>query len=208
MSFRQYRKIEPNEFIVVGGDCSQGGNDENFAHFISKSKLDIPIVYEQHGVAAQMTSDIFPMLERIFDLTGIMPTVAFERNNGGASEMQRLYDLNRSNKYSVYQMPALGTTSGSTEKTDKLGWDTNTLTRPIMLQDWKSAFDRGSLLIYDKETIAQHKTFIVNKNGKPMGAPGKHDDAVMSLAIGWQLFIREIYTEVPPIKNDFSRWAI
>lgn len=208
MSWRQFRTLEAGEFIVVGGDCSQGGSDENFCQFISKTKLDVPIVYESPGVAAQMTAAVFPVLEKIFDITGIMPTVAFERNNGGASEMQRLYDLNRQNKYSVFQMPNLGTVTGSTEKTDKLGWDTNSLTRPIMLQDWKNAFDLQSIMVYDKETIAQHKTFIINKNGKPIGASGKHDDAVMSMAVAWQLFLREVFTQTPQVVNDFSKWSI
>lgn len=206
--FRQYRPIEPGEFFVVGADCSQGGHDENFAHFISKTKLDIPIVYESPGVAAQMTVALFPMLEKIYDITGLMPSVCFERNNGGASEMQRLYDLNRLNKYNCFKMPKLGTQMGSIEDTDKLGWDTTVLTRPIMLQDLKNYIDQRLLRIYDKETIGQLKTFIVNDQGKPVGAKGKLDDAVMSLAVGVQLFIRETYQYVGTVVNDFSKWSI
>lgn len=186
--FRQFRTIEKGEFIIVGGDTSQGGLDENFVQFFSKSKLDFPMVYQKHGVAAEVTSALFPVLERIYDVTGFAPLVCLERNNGGASEMQRLAVLNRLNKYKLFKMVQFGLNKTDAEReTDKLGWDTNVATRPIMLGDWKAAFDARLVTIYDEETLNQHKSFILNKQGKPEAARGKHDDAVMSCAIAWQL---------------------
>lgn len=186
--YRQYRKIETGEFFVIVADCSQGGNDENFAHFISKTKLDVPLVYQKRGVAAEMTSTLHPVIERIFDVTGIKPLVCYERNNGGASEMQRLDALNRMSKYTVYKMKTEGTDQTSLEReTEKYGWVTDVSTRPAVLGLWQATFNSRGLTIYDEETIKQHKTFIVNKSGKPEGAKGMRDDAVMSLAIGWKL---------------------
>lgn len=183
--WRQYRQLKSGEFILVFGDCSQGGEDSNFTQFLSQTNLDFPLVYQSKGVAITQTQDLFPVLETIYDVTGVPPMVAFERNNGGASEMQRLYDLNVKNKYRIFIMPQFGTTIPG--ETDKLGWDTNASTRPKMLGEWKNAFEKRLFRIYDEETLSQHKSFII-KNNKAQAAAHRHDDAVMSCAGCYQLF--------------------
>ncbi len=188
--FKQYRKIEPQEFFLIAGDCSQGGLDFNACQFISKTKLDIPLVYHARGVASQMTSTIHPVIEKIYDTTGIKPIVCFERNNGGGSEMERLEAMNRLGKYSLFVMPQIGQIKNPIQIEKKYGWDTNLSTRPILLGEWLVAFNGKALRIYDEETIKEHKTFIINQNGKPEASKGKHDDLVFGCAIGWQLYNR------------------
>lgn len=189
--FRLYRKIEHGEFFVIGGDCSQGGADSNVSAFLSVNKLDFPLVYKSQGVAANMTEDVHPILEWIYDNTGIKSVVAFERQNGGSSEMERLKKLNRNNKYDVFIMPKIGTTNEDSEnETNLLGWNTSSATRPILVGDWKDAVDNKLVRIYDEDFVSQHKTFIVNKQGKPEASGSNHDDCVIAPAIAWQLYQR------------------
>ncbi len=185
-----YREIERNEFFVVAVDCAQGGADRNFGQFISKSRADIPLVFKMRGVAADMTPLIHQALEWIFDKTGVQPVVAFERNMGGASEMSRLQKLNRQGKYRIYQKYRVGDANGET-MTDSLGFDTNVQTRPQILGDLKQAIDNDLIRIYDKDTVDELCKFIINKRGKAEAAANCHDDAVMSLAIAWQLYQTE-----------------
>lgn len=206
--FRIYRKIELGEFFLIGGDCSQGGADRNFASFLSKNKIDFPFEYAKRGVAADMTADIHPVLEWLCDTTGVKPVVAFERNNGGGSEMERLRVLNRHNKYILYQMKRVGTTEGPQE-TEILGYETNIATRPILLGEWKQAYDAQIPRIYDEEVAAEHQSFIINSRGKPEAAKKRHDDSVISHAVSWQLYQQcepVLYNPAPyiPPKNDLS----
>ena len=187
---RQYRTIKKGEFFVVGGDCSQGGIDSNWAQFISKDKIDVPLVLELNGVAADMTPILHQTLEWLFDETGVQPVVALERNMGGASEMERLRKLNRLNKYRLYQYKRMGKTEGE-KQTDVLGFTTDSVSRPRMIGDLKVAVDSIGIKLYDEETVNQLSTFIENKNNRPEAAPNTHDDAVMSLAIAWQLYQTE-----------------
>lgn len=188
---RLFRKPQRGEFFVVGGDCSQGGADSNWVQFISKDQVDVPIVLEEPGVAANMTPKLHQALEWLYDRTGVQPVIALERNMGGSSEMERLRTLNRLNKYRIYIYRNIGKVEGNTA-TEKLGWVTDTASRPRMVGDLKAAIDVMNLRIYDKETIDQLGTFIVNKrSGKPEAAPNAHDDAVMSLAVAWQLYQTE-----------------
>lgn len=188
---RLYRQPQRGEFYVVGGDCSQGGIDANWIQFLSKDQIDVPMILEMQGVAADMTPVLHQTLEWLFDRTGVQPIVALERNMGGSSEMERLRKLNRQQKYRLYQHRGFGTSKGEVQ-TERLGWPTDSATRPRMVGDLKSAVDSMNLRIYDQLTLDQLNTFIVNKRtGKPEAAPNTHDDAVMSLAIAWQLYQTE-----------------
>ncbi|MBR0403096.1 hypothetical protein IJI55_00890 [Candidatus Saccharibacteria bacterium] len=188
-----YREIEKGEFFVVAVDCAQGGLDSNFGQFLSKSRVDVPLIFKKHCVAADMTPIIHQTLEWLYDKTGVQPVVAFERNMGGASEMSRLQKLNRQGKYRIYQKRRFGTIDGE-EITDSLGFDTNAQTRPQILGDLKQAIDSQLIKLYDKTTVEELCKFIVNKRGRAEAAANCHDDAVMSLAIAWQLYQTENIT--------------
>lgn len=197
-----YRKLNKGEFLVFGGDCSQGGIDANYAQGISKDRIDVPIKFKMQGVAASATPILHQLLEWVFDQTGVQPVVALERNMGGSSEMERLRILNRLNKYRLYSMQTMGTDKGQ-QHSDKLGFNTDTASRPRMVGDLKMAIDSTQLKIYDKDTIDQLTTFIVNKNNKPEAASGTHDDAVMSLAIAWQLYQTENKIVIDDSDDDY-----
>lgn len=188
--FRLYRRPDRGEFFVVAVDCAQGGIDANYAQFLSKSKIDVPLVFEKHCVAAEMTPLIHDALEWIYSQTGVEPVVAFERQMGGISAMTQLQTLNRNGHYRIYQRRKLGTVHGEV-LTDVLGWDTNAQTRPQMLGDLKQAIDSKLIQLYDETTIEELGKFIINKKGRAEAAPNCHDDAVMSLAIAWQLYQTE-----------------
>ena len=178
--FRLYREIDKGEFFVVAVDCAQGGIDANFGQFLSKSRVDVPLVFERNCVAAEMTPLIHEALEWLYSRTGVEPVVAFERQMGGVSAMSQLQTLNRNGHYRLYQRRKLGTIDGEV-MTDVIGWDTNPQTRPQMLGDLKQAIDNKLIQIYDKK-------------GRAEAAANCHDDAVMSLAIAWQMY----QTENPP----------
>lgn len=195
--FRHYRKYQKGEFYVVGGDTAWGGTDYCTAHFLCKTTLDVPTVYHSKQLASEMTPRIHTELERIFDETGVKPVVAFERNNGGVAEMERLASLNRLDKYRIYVEKSNVGTTESTEDSVKLGFTTSSASRPTMLSMLKDAIDNKLIRIYDKPTITEMFSFIVSQTStswKAQAESGAHDDLIMALAITWQLY----QTEDPP----------
>jgi len=118
-----------------------------------------------------------------------MAMVGAEVNNkcGGAvlsvlkkSEYANLYFSKRYNKL-------------TDEWTEKVGWITDKLNRPMMLNDLRQLI-RGSQPYYEPlveipsaETITELFSFVVDKDGKPAASPGEHDDEVMALAITIQI---------------------
>lgn len=191
---RRYRKWQPGEFVVVGVDTAAGGLDYCAAQFLSKTKLDIPLVYHAKVIATEMTPVIHHELESIYDKTGVQPVVAFERNNGGVYELERLATLNRSNKYKIYTEKKNVGTSDSTSDTIRLGWTTSSATRPAMLSMLKEVIDNRLIRLYDRPTINEMFSFIISQTSsswKAQAEQGAHDDLIMSLAIAWQLYQTE-----------------
>lgn len=187
--FKQFRTIEEGEFFVIAGDPSAGLGDNCACQFISKKHIDVPLVYHSPEIATTMTNDIIPVIEKIYDITGIKPVLAYERNNGGVFEMERIASMNRRGKFEIYKMATLGISNAP--EAVRYGWDTNTATRPAMLSELKEAIDNKVLKIYDEQTINEMFSFIRVKTTatvKAQAEEGAHDDLVMSLAIAWQLY--------------------
>lgn len=202
--FRRYRQPEIGEFFCVFADTAAGGLDYCAAQFLSKTKLDVPIVYHSKTIATEMTPLIHHELEKIYDLTHVKPVIAFERNNGGVYELERLATLNRNGKYNIYmEKSGVGSTT-TTVSTPKLGWTTNSATRPAMLSMLKEAIDTRLLRLYDRPTINEMFSFVVTQTSsswKAQAESGAHDDLIMSLAGAWQLY----QTEQP---DNSQNWAL
>lgn len=189
-ALRQFRNLVEGEHILAFADTSAGAKDYSAVQFVSRQKLDVPMVYHSRVLATEMTNKLLPILEKIYDVTGVKPLLAYERNNGGVFEMERLASLNRRNKYDIFKMPTYGKWLENAESV-KLGWETNTATRPKMLADLKEAIDKGVITIYDRATIEECFAFVIvrtSSSWKAQAETGAHDDLVMSLAGAWQLY--------------------
>lgn len=200
--FRKYRSLEPGEFIICFADTAAGGLDYCAAQFISKNKVDVPLVFHSKSLASEMTPQLHNMLEEIYKVTRVQPVVAFERNNGGVFELERLATLNRAGNYRIYQEKRNVGTTDTTDSSPKLGWTTSSATRPVMLSMLKEAIDTRAIRIYDKPTINEMFSFVVvqtSSSWKAQAESGAHDDLIMSLAGAWQLF----QTETPPINEVY-----
>ena len=180
--YKQYRDLVENEFIVVGCDTSAGGLDFSTAQFLSKTNLDVPLVYHSQKTTTYMTDELLPVLEEISDKTGIPPVIAYERNNGGSFELERLARLNKYNKFRLYA-PEMPNATFNPAKPMKYGWTTSSATRPTMLQDLKEALDNMLIRIYDRETVEELFAFIVNQTSsgwKAQAEDGAHDDCFVA----------------------------
>lgn len=194
MSFRRYRQPEIGDFFCVFADTAAGGLDYCAAQFLCKTKLDVPIVFHSKATATEMTPQLHLELEKLYDLTHVKPVVAYERNNGGMYELERLATLNRNGKYTIYQEKKNVGSTDATNLSPKLGWTTSSSTRPVMLQMLKEAIDMRTLKLYDRPTVNEMFSFIVaqtSSSWKAQAESGAHDDLIMALAGAWQLYQTE-----------------
>lgn len=88
---------------------------------------------------------------------------------------------------SIYKRQAFDQLTNRTS--EKLGWQTSdgagrTGNRSMLIEKLAAAIRENSLEIPCHAILDQLRSFIVNERGKAEALPGKHDDDVMSLAIG------------------------
>lgn len=188
--FFQARPFQQNEFIIVFADTAAGGGDNCAVQFLSQKWLDVPMVYWSKVTATFMTPLLHEMLTNIYHQTGVRPIIAYENNNGGGFELERLSRLNRLGDYHIYTQKLLNPT-GQLVDSGRMGYSTNTATRPKMLSDLKDAVESGMLHLYHRPTIDEMFSFIVSATGKPQAEENAHDDLVMALAGVWQLYQTE-----------------
>ena len=128
--------------------------------------------------------------------------------------MERLKVMNRLGKYRCFIMPVIGSNSNQGERTDKLGFNTDVASRPILVGGLKEIIDINGIAIYDQETIDELSIFIENSQGKPEAAKGGHDDTVMSLGIAYYVSKFEhaspLVSQYKASSNDISMrdWSL
>ena len=204
--YKIFRQLERGEHIVVGVDTSAGGTDYTAGQFLSKTKLDVPIVYHSRITTSEFTNTLPRSLEQIYEMTGVRPVVAYERQGGGVFELDRLAGMNRANKYEVFKMPTLGRQDAP--EAVKYGWDTTSATRPSMLQDLKEAIDKRVLRLYDEVTITELYSFVIvntTSSWKAQAERGAHDDLVMSLAVALQVHQQVRLETMDALKIEFPK---
>lgn len=176
--WREYRKLNRGEFIVLGYDLAMGGDDYTALVGVSKTEVDTPIVYFSNEIATASTNKILPKIQQIYEQTGVKPVWGIEANAGGVMEIQRILNSPYAPYFTMYR-PKTGIGTMDTEQSEKYGFTTNSATRPKMLEELKNAIDNRLIKIYDRDIINQLYSFIIKRSPsgwKPQAEQGQHDD--------------------------------
>src|SRR5258706_27656 len=163
MAFYKFREWQRGEFVICFVDMAAGGLDNCAGQFLSHKWLDVPEVYHAKVTGSYVTPLIHERLTQISAATGVQPIVAFERNNGGGFEMDRLARLNRYGAYRIYTMRNIDP-NGRMVDTGKYGWDTNSATRPKILQEMKDAIEGRLLHLDHRQTGNELFSFITKSS--------------------------------------------
>jgi hypothetical protein len=71
---------------------------------------------------------------------------------------------------------------------DKMGWKTNKLTRPLLIDEFSQAIRDGLMTIHSKVLLDEMTTFVYDANNDMVPQPGFHDDTIFAAGIGYQGF--------------------
>jgi len=161
---------------VIGADCAQGvGNDWSVAVCLDAATREEVAIFRaqmspfQFARALKSFADLFSAQNRI-------PLIAVESNNHGHAVLQELHEH-------------IGYPRLYCSKKDTLGWATNSVTRPIMMNQFIDAVTSETITLHSKETLREMLT-LVNNNGKIEAATGRHDDCVIATAIAVQMLVQ------------------
>ncbi len=186
--FKDLKKLH-NYHFAIGADTSEGldTGDASCAQIVSYATHEQWAMW--HGKPTpEEFAGILVELGMFFNYAWVAP----ERNFHGFGVVSRIRDHFKYRRlYSEYDISQhiLNVSVKPTEK--RYGWDTNTKTKPIMIQDLASDISQGSLRINDFHTYEELITYVYKTNRKTGALGGCKDDRVTALAIANQVLKRK-----------------
>jgi len=193
---RLYKKPEPEQYYVIGGDTAGEGSDEFVGQCIDNTSLEQVAVLNHKFDAHEYADQIYCM--GIYFNTALL---SIETNAGGFYIVERLQKLGYPNLY-------------IREKTDTYltgfkhayGFNTNAQTRKPLIDNLVEVMSTklGIDTINDKKTLEEMLTFVRNEQGRPEAEEGAHDDHIMALAIAhYTRHQQKVYIKKRPA-NEFK----
>ena len=160
---------------VCGADVAEGvGKDYSVASLWNVTKRRLAAQIRGQYRPSDFADHINRLCMKYTNKRTMPPLLAVERNNHGHAVLLKLDEvLNYSNLYRADD--------------DRLGWKTNSLTRPLMIDAFIEALEDRTINVKSKFTLGECLT-LVDNNGKIEAAEGMHDDCIIAEAIALQVF--------------------
>jgi len=111
--------------------------------------------------------------------------VTVEINNHGLTTVTALKNKLYPKLYfrPVTKMDVMGTSYS-----DRLGWKTTRVTKPLMIDDLRESLSDDSFIIHTENTLDEMLTFVFDDDGNMTTQSSFHDDGIMACAICLQAF--------------------
>ena len=158
---------------VMGVDASEGvGSDYNVIHIYDNNLMQVAEFRSNKTQPHEVAKVVYSLA-----IWYNHALVVVEKASGGHIVLDRLkntYKYRNLYKHKDYDL------RGKTIK--KIGFNTNSKTKPIMINDFIELFENGDMYIKSLNLLNEMKTFEYN-DGKMGAIVGKHDDTVMATAL-------------------------
>lgn len=164
---RIYAKPEEGKDYVFALDCSEGVGGDPSGGVMYRRDTGEHVATLDGQFQPHEAGEVAVELCKEYNGALLVP----ERNNHGHAVLQAVRTLGYRRVYR--------------HEDDKLGWPTNPVTRPVMLDALEDVHRRSLWSSADEILLGQIRKFVVNDQGKPEAPRGEHDDLVIAAAIGW-----------------------
>ncbi|WP_066018152.1 hypothetical protein [Endozoicomonas atrinae] len=179
---------KPATQYVVGSDVAEGLAPANDQHkhgdysTIDVCDRDGYQVAHWHGhVAPDDLGKMLNHLGRYYHNA----LIGVERNNHGLTTLTKLKDLKYPNLYMETTVD-----QRSQKRTKRLGWQTTTKSKPLMIDHLAALLRDGESGICNKDTVTECQTYVIEDNGATNAQEGCFDDRVISYAIAQQMVLK------------------
>lgn len=169
-----YKEPQPGHWYVVAGDPADGtGGDYSAGEVYDGITLEQVAEFYDNTVKQTVFGEyVLPEAARMYNNA----ILVIESNKGETT-------IDRAKR--VYGRLFMRTTfdERTDRKTNKIGWETNSHTRDLMLDDLEEVVNDGTVTINSAILKSEMLTFVTNPDGKREAKAGYNDDAVMASAI-------------------------
>ena len=176
-----YKPPRPGRVYVAGADVAEGvtGGDYSVVTFFDREDGEEVAMWRGH-VSADKFGERLNTWGRLYNNA----LMVVEINNHGLTTVTALRNL----FYPQLYFRPSKFDAVSTGFTDRLGWKTTKVTRPLMIDDMLKALLENSLTLHSKHTIDEMLTFVYDDGSNMVTQHGFHDDCIFATAIGFQGF--------------------
>jgi hypothetical protein len=193
---RIYRQPEPGKLYVVGADVAEGvtGGDYSVAMILDRMTGEEVAFFRGH-VAPDTFGDMLNKWGRKYSNA----LMVVEVNNHGLTTITILKQLLYP---TLYFRPQKFEVVG-VKYTNKLGWKTTKVTRPLLIDDFAQAVRDSVLTIHSKELLDEMSVFVYDRSNNMVPQEGFNDDTIFAAGIGYQGF--KILYDKPLEQIDYER---
>jgi hypothetical protein len=178
--FKIYKQ-PTNHVYAIGVDVATGESKDNTSIqvFDSETGEQVAVATGKYDekTAALMICQIAQYYSRCF--------VGIEINSFGRAVQNYVIEFGFDEEM-LYKRYVTDVTNPRNQRIAKLGWETTSSSRPVLLAEFRNAFEEGVISLNDTETLGEMKVFI-NNNGKYQAQAGSNDDRVISSMISYQV---------------------
>ena len=180
-NLRIYKDPEPEGMYIIGADVAEGvtGGDYSVATVWNRKTGEEVAMYRGY-----MPPDRFGEMLNKWGRKYCNAFMVVEINNHGLTTITVLKQLLYP---SLYFRPRQHDTMGQ-NTSDKIGWKTTKVTRPLMIDEFAQAIRDGVITVHSKELMDEMTVFVYDDNGNMQATEGFHDDCIFSAGIGFQGF--------------------
>lgn len=191
-------RVKPEAGVpyVIGADTAGTGSDWFAAHVLDNRTGDqVAVLHQQFGERA--------FAEQLYCLGMYYneALVGIETNYSTYPQMcmqelgySRFYVRKRLDNFTGRLM-------------DAFGFETNTKSRPVIIDGLKDVAKQAMGTIHDFETLGEMLVFVYNENWRPQAEVGEHDDLVMSLAIANYIRSQQDTSVAPETTPGTAVWT-
>lgn len=170
-----YKKPVKGRRYVIGADPAEGvKRDYSVAPVIDVESLEVVAKLRGQWKPSEFAAKLNEIGKMYSSPGGRYPILAVERNNHGHAVLLALNEIH--NYPNLYVDP----------RDERLGWRTDSTSRPMMIDAFIDAVEDEHLKVNDKEILTECLTLVDNA-GKIEASDGKFDDCITSTAIALQV---------------------
>lgn len=175
-----WKMPEEGKAYSIGADVAEGLATGDFSvAYVGDDDFDICLKYRTHIDPDLFGREIVKIAKFYNDAY-----VGVESNNHGHSTLRAIQELEYWNIFFMKSYDKIADTV-----TQKIGWNTNNRTKPLMINKLAEYVRNRWIGIKDKTLIQEMFTYIIEDNGSTNAQVGCHDDTVMACAILLQVLL-------------------
>ena len=192
---RIYEDVKSGYPYVIGGDTSGDGSDFFIGQVINNTNGK-QVATLRHQFDEDLYAQQMYCLGKYFNNALIGIEVNFSTHP--IKELQRLGYSN------MFMREVEDSITNKIEK--KFGFQTNKLTRPLIIADLVTIVRESTELFNDEDTLDEMLTFVRNEKGKACAQAGSHDDCIMAMAITYYIRSQQSYKATDQLIPMRKKW--